>query len=419
MTEPAAPGATAAGRSGYDVDGVLLPRPFKIRRFGHFGFNMANLDDGITFYVDELGFRITDRVSLFDEVRGRALEIAEKVVTDPRMVFTSHGSDHHALLLAHKTFGTFNRNDRYAPDNTLSQITWQVGTLREVAEAIGYLEERQIKISMVGRDMPGGNWHVYFYDPDGNTVELYYGMEQIGWNRRSRPREMHYRAFRRMPELPQMSEAAELREALERGIDLDSGWRPDESRLPEVHDVGGILLARPFKITNLGPVSMFTERLDEMVAFYTDVLGFTETERTTVGSGRVVFLRVGTEHHSFVLAEKVLRAELGLSEHSSNLAIGMQVGGYRQLRDAVAHLTDKGHTFVDLPPELHLGIDYAAHLRDPDGHLVQLYFAMEQVGWDGRPRPAELRRKVTKPWPEVLEPLSDTYADHAYLGPLG
>ena len=27
----------------YDVGGVMLPRPFKIRRLGHFGFNVAKM----------------------------------------------------------------------------------------------------------------------------------------------------------------------------------------------------------------------------------------------------------------------------------------------------------------------------------------------------------------------------------------
>ncbi|MFQ5878661.1 MAG: hypothetical protein ACE5IZ_00585 [Dehalococcoidia bacterium] len=35
------------------------------------------------------------------------------------------------------------------------------------------------------------------------------------------------------------------------------------------------------------------------------------------------------------------------------------------------------------------------------------------------PRPKELRRHVSEPWPEALEPLSDTYADQTFQGPLG
>ena len=44
---------------------------------------------------------------------------------------------------------------------------------------------------------------------------------------------------------------------------------------------------------------------------------------------------------------------------------------------------------------------------------------MEQVGWDGRPRPQSQRRQVSGTWPEALEPLSDTFVDQVYQGPLG
>jgi hypothetical protein len=44
---------------------------------------------------------------------------------------------------------------------------------------------------------------------------------------------------------------------------------------------------------------------------------------------------------------------------------------------------------------------------------------MEQVGWDGKVRPAAERRAVPAVWPETLEPLSDTYVDQVYQGPLG
>ena len=198
----------------YEVGGVRMARPFKIRRFGHFGFNVDHLDEAVTFYTDELGFRITDDMNLFDLLDGPALEYARTVVTNPRMLFTSNSSDHHAVLLAHKTFGTLFGNDAVAKDNTVSQITWQVGTLDEVLDGAEYLRANNVRTVRLGRDMPGGNWHVYFLDPDGNTLELYYGMEQIGWDRTSKPRAMHYRGFDTAPPRPQMSEAAEIREAL-------------------------------------------------------------------------------------------------------------------------------------------------------------------------------------------------------------
>jgi hypothetical protein len=44
---------------------------------------------------------------------------------------------------------------------------------------------------------------------------------------------------------------------------------------------------------------------------------------------------------------------------------------------------------------------------------------MEQVGWDGRVRPAAERRQVGRDWPETLEPLSDSLVDQVFQGPLG
>jgi hypothetical protein len=43
---------------------------------------------------------------------------------------------------------------------------------------------------------------------------------------------------------------------------------------------------------------------------------------------------------------------------------------------------------------------------------------MEQLGWQGKPRPTQLRRKVDpNHWPDILEPLPDTYTGEPYIGP--
>ena len=49
--------------------------------------------------------------------------------------------------------------------------------------------------SASGRDMPGSNWHTYLLDPDGHSNELYYGIEQIGWDGYSKPQSMYDRGF--------------------------------------------------------------------------------------------------------------------------------------------------------------------------------------------------------------------------------
>lgn len=402
--------------TAYDVGGVRYPRPFKIRRLGHFGFNVEDMDQGLDFYARLLGFRVTDTRD-FSKVPGR--EEMAKRLGDPRIVFMSHNSDHHAFLLAHKSLGAIFGDDAVSRDVTVNQITWQVGTMDEVFAAADYFRDRQVEIRRVGRDMPGSNWHTYIRDPDGHTVELYYGMEQIGWDGRSKPESMYYRAFRETPDLPQISEEQEVRDALAKGIDIDSG-NVIRDRSEEEYVVAGVRLPRPFKVTNIGPMSLFVADVDASEAFYVETMGFVRTETVTWKGHRCVFLRNGSEHHSLSLFPKALRGTLGLNPDTSCASMGVEVGSYQQLRDAVAFLKHKGVRFTDaIPADLYPGVDYAAHILDPAGHCLMLYYYMERIGWDGRPRPADLRRKVGKEWPAVLDPMSDTYADQTFMGPLG
>jgi catechol 2,3-dioxygenase-like lactoylglutathione lyase family enzyme len=399
----------------FNVGGVSLPLPFKIRRLGHFGFNLNSIDQGIEFYSRLLGFRMVDEIDL-RKIPG--MEERTKNSPDPRIVFTNYGGDHHALILAHRSLGAmFGAN--VPEDITVNQITWQLGTLDEVNKATDYFRRHNVEIERVGRDMPGSNWHVYIHDPDGHTVELYYGIEQIGWTRVAKPKSMYYRGFHEQPPLPQMSEEQELKEAVENGIDITSGYHVHDP-MPPKYNVGGVMLGRPFKITKIGPVGLFVKDIGRSEAFFTEMLGFIKTEEVTYRGHRGVYLRNGTEHHSLGLFPKQLRNDLGLSSHSSLMSLGVEVGSYEQLREGVRFLEENGVKFTDkIPSELYPGIDYAAHALDGDGHCIQLYYYMEQIGWDGKPRPHELRRKVNGEWPEVLEPLSDTYADQTFQGPLG
>jgi len=400
----------------FDVGGVLLNQPFKIRRLGHFGFNLSNMEDGVRFYVDLLGFRISD---VMDYSR-RAKDPAEVAgLGDPNGYFTRYGTDHHAMVLFPKRVrDALGRQER--PEITVNQITWQVGSLAEVGAAIKWFNDREIKQQRSGRDMPGSNWHTYLYDTDGQSNELYYGIEQIGWNGHSKPRAMYDRGFDKPPELPQLSEFQEVEQARANGIDIFSGYRYVD-KLPADYDVDGVLLPRPFKIVRLGQVYLFSEKMDAAVEFYRDTLGFTLTEEVSWQGERCFFFRCNTEHHSLALFPLELRDALGFSPHSKCAAFGIQLANYRQLKDAVKFFRKNGVTVAEsIPAELHPGIEYSATVRDPDGHTIQLYCAMEQIGWDGKPRPKEARRpRSLREWPESLDTEANAYLGEPFLGPWG
>jgi catechol 2,3-dioxygenase-like lactoylglutathione lyase family enzyme len=389
----------------FNVGGVLLDRPFKVRRLGHFGFNVLDLDANRHFYSDLLGFRISDVMGPDDQPRG---------------VFMRYGGDHHAFVLFRRQPEGSYGPGAAEPGVTLNQITWQVGSLAEVRNAADWLAEQGVKILRTGRDMPGSNWHTYIPDPYGHTNELYYGIEQIGWDGLSKPRTMYDRGFREPPALPQINEYQEVQDAIAAGTEVHAGYRHVES-LPAEYEVDGIMLPRPFKITRIGPVSLFVPDVHAAEAFYTQSLGFVRSEEATWHGHRSVFLRANTEHHSLALYPMALRSELGFSPHTTCMAFGVQLANYRQLRDAVSFLQQHGvRVDLNVSSELYPGIDYAAHAFDPDGHCIQLYYYMEQLGWDGKPRPAEQRRRVEPGvWPETLEPMSDSFMGEALQGPWG
>jgi catechol 2,3-dioxygenase-like lactoylglutathione lyase family enzyme len=405
----------SANGQRYNVGGILLDRPFKIRRLGHFGFNFEKLEAARHFYGDLLGFTVSDKADF-----SRAPWFPKDAgLGDTHGYFMRYGTDHHAMVLFSKPVMDQRADRKFSPGITINQITWQCGSLKEIGDAHTYFQEQQVRLQRVGRDMPGSNWHVYVYDPDGHTNELYYGIEQIGWNGNSKPRALYYRGFQDKPDLPQMSEAAEVAEAEANGIDIFAGNRPAAPNGGIKYDVDGTLLPRPFKITKIGPVRLFVDDVGAAERFYTERLGLRVSEESEYRGARCVFLRCGAEHHSLALYPMELRAALGLSEHTSCLSFGVEVANYAQLREAAAFLKASGCELIDLPPELYPGIDYALFARDPDGHLIQLYYYMEQIGWDGRVRSAAERRPVARAWPEALEPLADTYTDQVYQGPFG
>jgi hypothetical protein len=120
-------------------------------------------------------------------------------------------------------------------------------------------------------------------------------------------------------------------------------------------------------------------------------------------------LRCDNEHHSLGIFPKSWRKKLGISEATSNVSFGLRTANYQQLKSAVNFLRGNGgrvETEIN-PPELHPGIDYSAYAFDPDGHCLELYYYVEQVGWDdGRVRKRCVAKSIRITG--LLEPLSDT-----------
>jgi catechol 2,3-dioxygenase-like lactoylglutathione lyase family enzyme len=406
----------ATAKQLYNVGGVQLERPFKVRRLGHVGFHFTDMAGAVHFYRNLLGFRISDVIDFRTRVDPAKLE-----GLDPNTYFTRFAGDHHSFVFGSKQVRQIARPGASPPghDDDMGQISWQVDTLAETVNATPWLKEQGVTINRVGRDMPGSNWHTYFLSPEGHTNELFYGMEQIGWDGTTKPKPMYADGFDVSPPLPQRSESQEVEEMIGKGVRLEDGYRDPEDG-PFAYDVGGTMLARPFRVTGIGPLGLFVSDMDAELAFYTEHMGFKVTERTQCLGETVHYLRTGGEHHSLALYPIGLKERLGVRPHTTCAVIGFQVGSYQQLRDAVTFLKSQGVSVFDAPPEFHTGIDYAAHFLDQEGHLVRLYHAMEHVDWDGNPRPSDRRQQTPlSKWPEALDDGANAFSVSVFQGPVG
>jgi catechol 2,3-dioxygenase-like lactoylglutathione lyase family enzyme len=399
---------------GFDVGGVQLPRPFKIRRLGHFGYNCSDTDRMLEFYVDGLGLIISDQSATMP-ARLPEADQANLTPNERLLHFTRFGSDHHQLVFIAQPVWDWVGKDNGSAGASINQITWQVGSLAEVVNGSEWIWGQGQRLLRSGRDMPGSNWHTYLFDPEGHINELFYGMEQIGWDGLSKPREMWSGVLGERPELPQPSEAREVADASKSGIGLTSGHRPHDANRGTTFTVDGVDMSRPFKIVGIGPVSLFVDDLDRTTTFYTDILGFRLRRSVEWDGHRGVLLSSGAEHHTLALYESGLRAELGLSADRDSMALGLQVATFAQLRAAVDYMLKRGAEEVDVPASLVPGFDYVAHLRDPDGNLVQLYYYQRQFASDARP-PTTTSGGV-ETWPEIVQAPPDVYGGQQFLGP--
>ena len=98
-------------------------------------------------------------------------EVFEALGSPTTGYFMRYGGDHHAFVLFNRAVMDARGHDRrFGEDITINQITWQVGSLREVGDAVGFFADHGVEIQRTGRDMPGSNWHTYIYDPDGHPM---------------------------------------------------------------------------------------------------------------------------------------------------------------------------------------------------------------------------------------------------------
>jgi catechol 2,3-dioxygenase len=150
----------------------------------------------------------------------------------------------------------------------------------------------------------------------------------------------------------------------------------------------------PFAVRKLGHVVVNVADLEKSRRFYTEVLGFQPTDiyGDEKMPGGMVFLRCNGDHHCLALiggAPPAGDAKRTLHHLAFELATLDEVFRARD------HLKRHGAKIV-YEGRRRAGCQVSVEFLDPDGHHLELFWGLDQIGTDGRVRPAaEWRQTAT------------------------
>lgn len=141
----------------------------------------------------------------------------------------------------------------------------------------------------------------------------------------------------------------------------------------------------PFRIGKLGHVVINVRDVARSVRFYTEVLGFeiSDVYPDEMVPGGMAFLRCNPDHHGIALVGSL--EEAADSRELNHIAF--EVASLDEVVRARDHLTRHGVT-IDFDGRRRAGCQFAVEFRDPDGHRLEIYWGIDQIGSDGRARPA-------------------------------
>ncbi len=140
--------------------------PFKITKIGHVVLNVRNVEISTQFYVDQLGFSVSD--------------VYPDAMVPGGMVFMRYSPDHHGVALVGNAKNESTRSEMH-------HMAFEVTTLDEVFRARNRLRAAGVNIVYEGRRRAGCQIAVEFLDPDGHHLEIYWGLDQVGHGGYVRP----------------------------------------------------------------------------------------------------------------------------------------------------------------------------------------------------------------------------------------
>jgi catechol 2,3-dioxygenase-like lactoylglutathione lyase family enzyme len=141
----------------------------------------------------------------------------------------------------------------------------------------------------------------------------------------------------------------------------------------------------PFSIGKIGHVVLHVSDIERSTRFYVEVLGFqvSDVYPEDMVPGGMVFMRFNPDHHGVALIGTLKdKSKSGELNH-----LAFEVGTLDEVLRARDHLKRHG-VEPHFEGRRRAGCQIAVEFRDPDGHQLEIYWGIDQVGSEGQSRPS-------------------------------
>jgi len=140
----------------------------------------------------------------------------------------------------------------------------------------------------------------------------------------------------------------------------------------------------PFSLNKIGHVVLMVSDLKRSIGFYTGVLGFRVSDiyGDDMMAGGMVFMRCNADHHGIAL----VGGASGPAGKGDLHHLAFEVASLDEVFRARKYLRERGATIV-FEGRRRAGVQIAIEFLDPDGHNLEIYWGLDQIGIDGVSRP--------------------------------
>lgn len=140
----------------------------------------------------------------------------------------------------------------------------------------------------------------------------------------------------------------------------------------------------PFRIQKIGHIVLNCTDIERSTRFYTEILGFkvSDVYPADMVPGGMVFMRCAADHHGVALVGS-------MTSESTNFELNhlaFEVATLDEVLLAREHLEKHGIA-IDFEGRRRAGSQIAVEFHDPDGHRLEIFWGLDQLGNEGTGRP--------------------------------